>query len=983
MIKPFLKVALILSLINQAQAQSIGSGQLGDFQKQLRTLLYNVQPQENYVNYLWEMSVHFSDTSYYTTTGEDTLNRYGIGVLYEELYYMQYDTNKMDKVDTLLKSVDVNYDEDSIPLVMVYVDYAKTKWDSILLDTNYFSYDTSSNEIFDLVGRTNEPLVKKQVFQVVPMITESYFGDIDFAIDTSLNLLDSNSKAILSHPNTTVYVDFNDSIGIRQVDFTSPSTISCNYTDSGAHVISVYVEYDEDTIARSRAWHANKRRKKREKPDLWGSFSGLRYGVYEACGSNDWTEDKLFILCGGFDDVLSEPLLNPSDRKIKKKIAKWYDKKMRRSGLADLRNHGYSIVVLDYSSTRESVITKGWELAEFIDDLKCKTSGNDEQFVVMGTSYGARVAQFALALMETEEWAEEFPGGNPCDVDQLHKTRLFISQEGPHVGDNVPLSIQHMAFEIASVLPSFKVASWDANFLMEVIESRGFRENTLYHVLTENNNTYGPDQVWFDVHDSLRGMKPNHMGFPEFCKNVAVVNGMLTGERQFSPIAGQQNMADGALFLESTSRDWITTILGLEFNFFERDQELFLNPNGSGTLTDFRRAFTFPTLNLIWVNVPPFLILPWIEINLVTNTTTSTRNGVDLEPVCSRNGGKIGDGDGIIWRSKKGHMNLALNLINIATGECSIDGRFSFLLNPVTSRTDIFSDGLVMNFGPVGSAMMDDDFYQNFRNGNVVDFDRDYNADLEATFDDTPFDVIMGMLPEVDDHLWHGQLENYLLPDSLSNGKVARILNLEVGDDTLFIENFTIQRRAKFSAAIDVSIGTEINPFYEYPTQFPSRDIPVFIANLAPNNGIISRNDSFRFQIADSLTLRYGQNLETDASMILDSGATLDSLQQFIAVCPFDYSEEFILQKPLLSSEANHNLINLTIYPNPTSNNLYVTSADEIKKYVLFNGDGTIVKSMEAPPEINKISLEDIPSGIYLLQLHHKNHISNFKVIKL
>jgi hypothetical protein len=187
----------------------------------------------------------------------------------------------------------------------------------------------------------------------------------------------------------------------------------------------------------------------------------------------------------------------------------------------------------------------GNALAAFLDHLKCETAGSDEQFVIMGTSYGAKVAQYALSLMETEDWMEH-PDFQSCQPELMHKTRLFISQEGPHIGDNIPLSLQHYAWSIPENFPNlFFADEMERTFIRKVLNSRGVRENLLYHVSTANNGNHGPAPEWTVLHDSLRALRPDNMGFPVFCKKVAVINGMLTGEAQYSPRDGVQFMADG------------------------------------------------------------------------------------------------------------------------------------------------------------------------------------------------------------------------------------------------------------------------------------------------------------------------------------------------------------------------------------------------------------------------------------------------------
>lgn len=72
------------------------------------------------------------------------------------------------------------------------------------------------------------------------------------------------------------------------------------------------------------------------------------------------------------------------------------------------------------------------------------------------------------------------------------------------------------------------------------------------------------------------------------------------------------------------------------------------------------------------------------------------------------------------------------------------------------------------------------------------------------------------------------------------------------------------------------------------------------------------------------------------------------------------------------------------VYPNPTHNDVFISSTDKelIKSYSIYNTLGKIVKT--GTLENNKISLNDLSSGIYFIKLKtNENYLVTKKIIKL
>ena len=74
---------------------------------------------------------------------------------------------------------------------------------------------------------------------------------------------------------------------------------------------------------------------------------------------------------------------------------------------------------------------------------------------------------------------------------------------------------------------------------------------------------------------------------------------------------------------------------------------------------------------------------------------------------------------------------------------------------------------------------------------------------------------------------------------------------------------------------------------------------------------------------------------------------------------------------------------NVSLYPNPTSGILNVQGLDAGNRIRIYNINGTLITDTFAGGSVNTISLEGVPTGIYLIQITDgKNLVGHFKVLK-
>ena len=85
----------------------------------------------------------------------------------------------------------------------------------------------------------------------------------------------------------------------------------------------------------------------------------------------------------------------------------------------------------------------------------------------------------------------------------------------------------------------------------------------------------------------------------------------------------------------------------------------------------------------------------------------------------------------------------------------------------------------------------------------------------------------------------------------------------------------------------------------------------------------------------------------------------------------------------ILSTEDFVSIENASVYPNPTINNeVYVSTATELKSIVLYNINGQIIQEIKNPTRVdNSYKVNNLSSGFYLVQMASENAIATKKLI--
>jgi len=272
--------------------------------------------------------------------------------------------------------------------------------------------------------------------------------------------------------------------------------------------------------------------------------STIEYQGYDETQSY-FGEGEYQIFLDNVDGVLDKPVIiidgfDPGDTRD---IAALYGSLNFDGGnLADfLRDEGYDLVALnapqyttdgkDIDGGADYIQRNAMVLIELINLINNQKIGNEE-LVIIGPSMGGLIARYGLTYMEQNA--------------MNHETRLFISFDSPHLGANIPISLQYLLNYFAKAQ-----ANADAQFVVDnVLNSPAAKEmlidHYLAHLLNGSDYEQDPNLLLPNGAPNFRNVfqsELNNLGFPQNVRNVAIINGSGAGTNIGFP---------GALMVDTT-----------------------------------------------------------------------------------------------------------------------------------------------------------------------------------------------------------------------------------------------------------------------------------------------------------------------------------------------------------------------------------------------------------------------------------------------
>ena len=291
-----------------------------------------------------------------------------------------------------------------------------------------------------------------------------------------------------------------------------------------------------------------------------GTLAQIEYRIFYRTnnGNTQKTLMKPVIISDGFDPgdkrkIQASDYINyvPGKDASIEDMMSYIDCSGDTAQLIDTLNaRGYDVVVVNYPTYTSAATGKEIDGgADFIErnamamvaliqklNTTLAANGSAEQLVLVGPSMGGQITRYALAYMEKQYAATN-------NVKWLHKARLWISLDSPHLGANIPEGLQALVNllkeestdaadfyykQLGSPAAKQQLINWHqegASF--KTVNTTNLNGRTISQGWTTNSGSSFYKQFYNNIYkNGLAGSK----GYPVNVRKIALVNGSVTGK---------------------------------------------------------------------------------------------------------------------------------------------------------------------------------------------------------------------------------------------------------------------------------------------------------------------------------------------------------------------------------------------------------------------------------------------------------------------
>jgi hypothetical protein len=790
--------------------------------KELRAFFSTVTNPTLNVKFLYDMSAHMVDSSFFGTQVYDTSNLTNWYNIYHEMYYAAYDTTLFLKDNQVFQQALPYTSSGEIPIGIIDWDYNLLK-PAALTTGNFFTFDTVNNIIYDIPGRPSSPYTIQNVFAAAPLRDEFDFGNPLFRIDPAFIFKDASK--IFSIERFRLRIDFGDNTGWHNFTGNTVEHYQPNYTTVGNKLIKVAIYSGSTLLKYSHSTFKVTSADIPTTPTTVVDYPGMTVSYYEpTCTVN--TEKKYVVYLEGID------ILN------NRHASTIYRDMIQRPEMTQLKNFGYTFVVVDYKDTYLPLATNAMNVVKLLDDLKC-SQGRDNippPFVVIGESMSGLIARYALCYMESKPYLSD---ASRCQRQYMHNTRLLIEIDAPNQGANVPLADQYLYKYLSNLAIPFAASTLGAfnQYLNLLNGSAG--EMLIYHVSTDvnpaapvSNSTFGASSARINFLSAL-----NSLGnYPRYCKKVALSNGSAHGINQRRFYDGAARVPNDQIL--DLDAEIYLRILGIRILGSHHTLDMRTLPNGNGRLFHAQAGVSHWKIKLKWFGVK----LVWWTDYLIN----IDKGAIGVQPFDVTAGSYTFDNINLTTNTDFNFLSLigftANGTSNQLTGSGNIGIPWFCNLNlNFTARTD----GTSFNFIPTQSSM---DYTSAPLNYDIL------GDPVGTTMSKTPFDVIYTNnrysnrhhLTELSPQL--GICSTCLSGNPNFYPVTSYLLNREIGDDSLWLENTVAGIAFRNIEAEQVLMVNHRNIYYNYPSS--NSALPAYNFGGSPLYTILSKENPYKITSA-------------------------------------------------------------------------------------------------------------------------------------
>ena len=1031
--KYFLIIILLFSLKSNAQNPT-----LNDVNAQLRGMFANLAKPTPHKNFLYDMAAHVSNDSFFDANSQAINNTDDWFTVYEEMYHSAYDTTTLIHPDNLFVAAN-NFPSNIIPIGIMNYDYYTFTSDA-LTTNNYFDFDTINDILTDKYPRpTLYPYIEKSMFMASTLVPIANVSNPTFRIDPQFIFFDQFTANNFSNPNYELRIDFGDGLGWVAFNTNVVTLHQVIYTAASTKDIKVGIFYKPEgtsvSIKKSLARLQNPSTIPLPLPTETFDLPGITASWFPSCNSDGKIHGRTVIYVEGIDVldfirsqnrtgpmIYSQMILDNNGTNI--------------NDIAQLRNQGYDFLVVDWKNSRVDMRFNALYLVNLIQWLKQQKNVDDhEQFVVIGESMGGVITRYALTYMETDMFKSDdispfFQEAQDLnnilylntnkDIDQMqnnrnwkgftddmHQTRLFISMDAPHQGANIPISVQKAYRHTMGIFGSYmgKYIKFASEAFNLFLDGQAAQQLLIYHIDKEDGSGFYKTYDNMDEFSTLRDQIRRMGNYPQYAKVMLMSNGSLNGRPQFNFFTSQPRLANDRL-IDFHASLYARILWFIKVPIFGGDLTALTNPDGQGPTFKANLGTYRIRIRLKWFG---------IKISAGYNSIFLIDDYADTRPYCTSAGSYTGAERPLVSpTASQSSYDLANGwLFNLFSYKLENDGKGCIIFNShvglngfasINADYNLCTDGALFGFIPTASALD----YKNLKT-IPLDYNIDVNDDINTKLAsvDKRVDVLSGIAETRNDipprlynrnHLTfrNNRINNFkdLMNSDWEqttcwscvnhNNNVKRgFINLEIGDEELYLENNTLLYPATYRSEYDILVNYR-NPHYEYPSSL----------NLVYNvPGVYSRENNFEIINKGFATFIYDPNTVPSAGLQINPPlSNYTEVQSPLDNCCRDYKARK-LPNTNTSVASILKKATLNVYPNPSNNGIVYLDVSFIKmenaNIELYNlqGQKVYTQSIYIPKNAKsaKISLnlnnQNLSNGIYFLKVSNQTETLNSKII--
>jgi Secretion system C-terminal sorting domain len=351
-----------------------------------------------------------------------------------------------------------------------------------------------------------------------------YSKTINFSLDLENYFAGTDPKP------TEIFIDFSDGRGVQKYN-PSQGVVTVTYADLGEKAIKVY----KNTVMNNNAMQIGSSFQieiKSEnigiptktitsnlastaRPGFPNDISNAGGTAYVFNGTNGNTFDKPIIIVQGFDPTGQITKESQADK------YRWFTDK--------LSGYGYDMVYVMLNSTNLALPDNTNVVKDLLKQINLKKHGNFES-VMIGESMGGLLTRMALKQLENEKYD--------------HKVGLYVSFDAPHQGANIPPGYQYLFRDVmnsTTVLAlkgvlniiDFAGIPLASSIFSPIIKTGNLSEtlgvNMAFKALVALDSPaaksmvvrhINPGNYYTDTQNYL-----NQLGYPSVTRNIALING--------------------------------------------------------------------------------------------------------------------------------------------------------------------------------------------------------------------------------------------------------------------------------------------------------------------------------------------------------------------------------------------------------------------------------------------------------------------------